>query len=82
MAIKDKLAGAQRKLKTYAARAGQNRVRESDSGPTCQCADRPVSAAIPVFNAMPYLKERLESLRRRTWTRRCLRWRRWTTVDR
>ncbi|UNK45882.1 glycosyltransferase family 2 protein [Arthrobacter sulfonylureivorans] len=62
MAIKDKLAGAQRKLKTYAARAGQIRVRESDSGPTASAQTARVSVVIPVFNAMPYLKELLDSL--------------------
>lgn len=62
MAIKDKLAGARRKLKKYAARAGQLRVRESDTGPTASAATARVAVVIPVFNAMPYLRELLESL--------------------
>lgn len=62
VAIKDKLAGAQRQLKKYAARAGQFRVRESDSGPTASAQTARVSVVIPVFNAMPYLKELLDSL--------------------
>ncbi len=62
MAVVDRLAGARRRLKRQVARVAQIRVRAGDSGPTTSSATARVSVVVPVFNAMPYLRELLDSL--------------------
>ncbi|WP_147233242.1 glycosyltransferase family 2 protein [Brevibacterium celere] len=58
----DRLAGARRRLRKLSARLAQFRVREGDTGPSSSAGSARVSVIVPVFNAMPYLRELLDSL--------------------
>lgn len=62
MAAISRFAGVRRRLTRFAARLAQFRVNASDSGPTASDSTARVSVIIPLFNAMPYLVELLDSL--------------------
>ena len=56
------MGSMQRRLSRLGARLGQSRIAASDSGPTSSDQTARISVVLPVFNAMPYLRELLDSL--------------------
>ncbi|WP_411732863.1 glycosyltransferase family 2 protein [Paeniglutamicibacter sp.] len=62
MNITPRIGSVRRKAKGLDARLRQLGIRATDSGPTTSAGTARVAVVIPVFNAMPYLRELLESL--------------------
>ncbi|QTG80345.1 glycosyltransferase family 2 protein [Arthrobacter crystallopoietes] len=62
MIVRDRVAALQRRLKRFSAKRKAPQVLPGDSGPSSSAETAKVSVVIPVFNAMPYLTEMLDSL--------------------
>lgn len=62
MIVRDRVAALQRRMKRFTARRKAPQVLPGDSGPSSSAETAQVSVIIPVFNAMPYLAEMLDSL--------------------
>lgn len=62
MIVRDRVAALQRRLKRFTAKRKAPQVLPGDSGPSSSAETARVSVVIPVFNAIPYLTEMLDSL--------------------
>ncbi|MCW2131852.1 glycosyltransferase family 2 protein [Arthrobacter sp. VKM Ac-2550] len=62
MIVRDRIAAFQRHMKRVAAKRKAPQVSPGDSGPSASAESARVSVVIPVFNAMPFLAEMLDSL--------------------
>lgn len=62
MPVGSLLGSARRRLSRAAARVGQIAIRPLDTGPSASAETARVAVVIPVFNAMPYLQQLLDSL--------------------